>query len=725
MKRIFKLKPFVIVPAFAFLTACGSSDSNDDKDTSSGNTIPTITSEAVTTATEDENYSYTVLVQDDDSELSFALDTAPTGMTISQTGKIEWLPTEGVLTSGEVIVSVSDNHNDKVTQTFEITVTPVNDAPMVADIEDQIIKNGELFNYQLNVTDPDDTIEGGISFTLLSGPEGMAVSDTGLLSYQANNTETTAYNVNIKINDGGEDNASAATASFNLDAQYFVDVTARIKDYYTEDAISNATASITNGNGILATGTTDGNGEVSFSVQDITITNHMVITSDANGYAEMAALLNETRLSLPTDILLQPIHAQVTFDPTIASNLQVEDAVLVELPANSLVRADNSLVTGPVSAELTIINPAVDVYLMPGEMLTTDENGEIKPIESFGAITVTFEDENGETLNLAENSQAIINIPAVGELASTVPLYYYNEQTGLWVKEGEAQLVNSAEGNFYTGSVSHFTTWNADRIYETVFIHGCLEDNNQNRIAGALVNSQGRDYIGSSSAVTDINGDFSIPVKMDSTVLISSTSGGLSRTFSVETNLTDLTLDECIVLDEVFTKIKLNWGATPSDLDSHLWGPTATEGEQFHIYFGSDTATVNDIIMFLDVDDITSYGPEVISIPEFPLPGTYTYKVHNYSNTPEIDSTTAKVELVINNQRRVFTPPSSGVEDLWHVFDLVVSETGAVEIVEVNKFEDDLILYTSAQNRQFSTQRKAQPYEQMFKKLVSGKYYAK
>ena len=79
MKRIFKLKPFVIVPAFAFLTACGSSDSNDDKDTSSGNSIPTITSEAVTTATEDENYSYTVLVQDDDSELSFALDTAPTG----------------------------------------------------------------------------------------------------------------------------------------------------------------------------------------------------------------------------------------------------------------------------------------------------------------------------------------------------------------------------------------------------------------------------------------------------------------------------------------------------------------------------------------------------------------------------------------------------------------------------------------------------------------------
>lgn len=724
MKRMCKFKPFVIVPAFAFLTACGSSDSNDDKDTLSGNTMPTITSEAVITATEDENYSYTVLVQDDDSELSFALDTAPTGMTISQAGKIEWLPTEGVLTSGEVVVSVSDNNNEKVTQSFEITVTPVNDAPIVADIEDQIIKNGELFNYQLNVTDPDDTIEDGISFTLLSGPEGMTVSDSGLLSYQANNTETTSSEVNIKINDGGEDNASAVTASFNLDAQYFVDVTARVKDYYTEDAIVNATASITNGDEVLTTGTTDENGEVSFSVQDIAITNHMVITSDAKGYAEMAALLNETRLSLPTDILLQPIHAQVTFDPSIANNLQVEGAVLVELPANSLVKADNSLVTGPVSAELTIINPAVDVSLMPAEMLTKDEDGEIKPIESFGAITVTFEDENGEALNLAENSQAIINIPAVGELASTVPLYYYNDQSGLWVKEGEAQLVNSVEGNFYTGTVSHFTTWNADRIYETVFIHGCLVDNNQNRIEGALVNAQGRDYIGSSSAVTDVSGDFSIPVKMDSTVLISSTSGGLSRTFSVETNSTDLTLDECIVLDEVFTKIKLNWGATPADLDSHLWGPTAIEGEQFHIYFGSDTATVNDIVMFLDVDDITSYGPEVISIPEFPLPGTYTYKVHNYSNTPEIDSGTAKVELVINNQRRVFTPPRGGVQDLWYVFDLVVSETGRVEIVEVNKFEDDYVMYTPVQSSQLLNRKKDQPYEQKFKKLVSGKYYA-
>jgi hypothetical protein len=273
--------------------------------------------------------------------------------------------------------------------------------------------------------------------------------------------------------------------------------------------------------------------------------------------------------------------------------------------------------------------------------------------------------------------------------------------------------------------VSHFTTWNADRIYETIFINGCIEDKDQNRLEGVQINSEGRDYIGSSSAVTDENGDFSIPAKMNSTVLISSSVGIQSRTFSIDTFDTDITLSECVVLNEAFTKIKLNWGLMPTDLDSHLWGPSSTNGEQFHIYFGNEQVIVNDVVMFLDVDDVTSYGPEVISIPEFALPGTYSYKVHNYSGTPEIDSDTTKVELLIDDRRYVFTPPSEGADEMWHVFDLIVSEVGNVQVNKIDIFEPYYFYSSNSLVPNSNLEPKIKYYESIYNKLITGKYYAK
>ncbi|MCW1718402.1 putative Ig domain-containing protein [Pseudoalteromonas sp. A3] len=730
MENQFKLKPLLVLPLISVLTACGSSDSDSETAVVGVNSVPVITSQAVITATEDTQYTYDLVVQDDDSNLTYSLNSAPEGMTISSDGSIQWVPTEGVVSSGNVVAAVNDGVNDSVLQSFEIEVTPVNDSPVLTEVANQVVKSGDNFTFQINVTDPDDNAEyGDLNFTLTSAPEGMNIDQTGLLTYAASASETSSYVVTVSVSDGGEDGSVPSTTSFTLDEQYFLNISAVIKNYYTEDVIENATAYLTNGDEIVDEAVSNQDGIVSFSVQDIDMTSRMSVISDAEGFAEMGIGLNENQINLANNILLQPVHAELSFDPTVETQLSVEDTVLVELPANSLVRPDGTLVTGIVNAELTIINPAIDINLMPGDMITKSENGEIKPIESFGAITVTFKDTDGLDLNLIENAQAKINIPAVGQLEPTIPLYYFNENTGFWAEEGEAELISNSQGNFYTGMVSHFTTWNADRIYDTVFINGCIEDEEQNRIAGAQVNSEGRDYIGSSSAVTDENGMFSIPTKMNSTVLISSTVGAQSRTSSIETTDVDLNLGECIVLNEALTRIKLNWGLTPSDLDSHLWGPSNSDGGQFHIYYINREIVVNDVVMFLDVDDVTSYGPEVISIPEFALPGTYTYKVHNYSQTPDIDTDTAKVELIVNDRRYIFTPPSDGVDDMWYVFDLVVSESGNVDINEVNTFEPDYRFSSNVNPSSYSIPRvnlssKAQSYELIYKDLVKGKYYS-
>jgi uncharacterized protein YfaP (DUF2135 family) len=55
------------------------------------------------------------------------------------------------------------------------------------------------------------------------------------------------------------------------------------------------------------------------------------------------------------------------------------------------------------------------------------------------------------------------------------------------------------------------------------------------------------------------------------------------------------------------TRIVLTWGASPSDLDSHLAGPTSTGG-RFHIYYNNKNYTENGVnIANLDHDQSMSF----------------------------------------------------------------------------------------------------------------------
>ena len=125
MEHQFKLKSLLVLPLITILTACGSSDSNEEainNEVAILNNAPLITSEAVTSATEDNTYTYLVEVQDDGDDLTFTLSSSPEGMSISETGLIEWLPTEGILSSGEVVVAVNDGENDNPYNALRPTV---------------------------------------------------------------------------------------------------------------------------------------------------------------------------------------------------------------------------------------------------------------------------------------------------------------------------------------------------------------------------------------------------------------------------------------------------------------------------------------------------------------------------------------------------------------------------------------------------------------------------
>lgn len=122
-------------------------------------------------------------------------------------------------------------------------------------------------------------------------------------------------------------------------------------------------------------------------------------------------------------------------------------------------------------------------------------------------------------------------------------------------------------------------------------------------------------------------------------------------------------------------RIVLTWGATPSDLDSHLTGPLP-DGSRFHMYYplkGSSSPWPEYVN--LDLDDVTSYGPETTMIIQ-QIPGIYRYSVHDYTNRYSGSSTAlsnsgAQVRVYWGSDLVASFPvPTGQGGTLWTVFEL-------------------------------------------------------
>lgn len=405
------------------------------------------------------------------------------------------------------------------------------------------------------------------------------------------------------------------------------------------------------------------------------------VNSDLNNAGD-SSFVNATMLAFAQSTVLTGTAAQTV---TVAGS-----TAAVALPADGLRRADGSAAQGSITVNLTPINPAANINTMPGSLVTL-VNGATAPIESFGALNVTIADAAGAPLNLVSGQSATIRIPAVSRgaaLPATIPLFHFNTTTGQWVQEGTATLVGSGATAYYEGTVTHFSTWNADRITETVFINSCVVNASGTAVVGARVSSEGVDYVGNSSAISDAAGSFRIAVKASARVALTASANGLVGTsVAIDTTGTDQTVTACLTLTQAAVTIKLSWGTQPSDLDSHIWVPNAT-GTAEEVYFANDGLLSSSPYVNLDVDDTSSFGPEYITIGRVAQNSTYRYWVRNYTGTsnPGITASPARVELNIRGSLTVFTPPTGETTSTfdWHAFDLVTDNTCNITVTPVN-----------------------------------------
>ena len=113
----------------------------------------------------------------------------------------------------------------------------------------------------------------------------------------------------------------------------------------------------------------------------------------------------------------------------------------------------------------------------------------------------------------------------------------------------------------------------------------------------------------------------------------------------------------------------LTWDDDPNDLDSHLKTPDI-EGTEYHIYYASKGDSINAPYAILDIDDVTGYGPETITVYES-FTGTYQYYIYKYSGNEEIIQSNANVSIYDNTGLiQSLNVPTSGDGRYWYICDI-------------------------------------------------------
>ena len=139
-------------------------------------------------------------------QFSYSLLNAPAGAVINNaSGVFSWTPTEaqgpGVYS---LTVRVTDNGSPALSasETISITVSEVNNAPVLAAIGTRSATQGSPMTFTATATDPD--VPGqSLTYSLLNAPAGAAISANGVFTWTPNAVQGAgSYSVTVVVSDG-------------------------------------------------------------------------------------------------------------------------------------------------------------------------------------------------------------------------------------------------------------------------------------------------------------------------------------------------------------------------------------------------------------------------------------------------------------------------------------------------------------------------------------------
>lgn len=178
--------------------------------------------------------------------------------------------------------------------------------------------------------------------------------------------------------------------------------------------------------------------------------------------------------------------------------------------------------TGKVKSEMVYLDPNNERFseMMPGgDLAAVRTDNSSAQLVSYGMTDLNMYAENGDKLQLKDGCKAKLTFPipaGMGENPpASIPLWSFNEKTGLWEEEGSAAL----QGNVYVGEVAHFSWVNLDYPEKQGTVYGYVKDDTGKVLPGVrlsigqLLASTVSKSDGYYSHEVPANTDFSITVK--------------------------------------------------------------------------------------------------------------------------------------------------------------------------------------------------------------------
>ena len=194
-----------------------------------------------------------------------------------------------------------------------------------------------------------------------------------------------------------------------------------------------------------------------------------------------------------------------TVSASTGGEVALNNGSKVKLDANTVTNSDGSAYTGNVNLSVGYLDPTSENFasLVPGgDMQAQRTDNSETTLYSYGIIKVDMKNDNGDDLKIKSGNTSEITVDIPSSMAATapetIPLWHYDETTGMWKEEGTA----TKQGDKYVGTVAHFSDWNCDTPEGTATVHGLVVDCNNQPVPGINVK------IGQASANTAADGTF-------------------------------------------------------------------------------------------------------------------------------------------------------------------------------------------------------------------------
>ncbi|MFA5794457.1 MAG: carboxypeptidase regulatory-like domain-containing protein [Candidatus Brocadiia bacterium] len=283
-----------------------------------------------------------------------------------------------------------------------------------------------------------------------------------------------------------------------------------------------------------------------------------------------------------------------SYGPETTTILPSGSAIIVGTATGVVKSAATGLAMSGVTVEFwTLANTLAGTY-------TTDTNGTYTASMATGTYNVNI-------IYSGYNTGAISNVTVTGDITTTL------ETVSL-------TLINTTPGTV-TGVIKDAFTGIGIGNVSLSFRSGI------NAATGTVVMTATTTSGGAYTAANLPAGNYTVEASLTDYATMFFTAVCIGNATNPDQNATITP-----VLPAGQTRIVLTWGATPSDLDSHMTVPVTTDiTTRPHVYYNSKGSSSAEPYVNLDIDDMVSYGPETITI-YVQRSGVYRYSIHDYSN---------------------------------------------------------------------------------------------